>query len=260
MRKSLAALGLVAITCAACASSPKDSGGPIGGPPPMGPQLFASPFGELFVSEPGEIYPVAAWFAGADTDHDTRLTKAEFMADGVRWFGVLDTNGDGVIGQAEIAAYEALAARMTGGMRGPGGPGMGGGRGGPPAGGPGGGMSLADTDQDGGMGRPGGDMGGPGGGRGGPGGGEAPRRSGPRPGPATSVLAMAGFLNVPQPVKAADIDTNQRITPEEWSRAGDRWFQLLDTDKDGVLTLAELPQTQLQQLGGRGPGRGGPPR
>jgi hypothetical protein len=105
-------------------------------------------------------------------------------------------------------------------------------------------------------------MGGPGGGRGGPGGGggdDGPRRSGLRGGGATSVLAMAGLLNVPQPVKAADVDTNQRITPEEWSRAGDRWFQLLDTDKDGVLTLAELPRTQMQQRGeGRGPGRGGP--
>ena len=71
---------------------------------------------------------------------------------------------------------------------------------------------------------------------------------------ATSILAMAGLLNVPEPVKAADVDVNQRITPEEWARAGDRWFDLLDTDKDGVLTLAELPKTQLQE--GRGQGRG----
>jgi hypothetical protein len=236
----------------------------------MGPQLFVSPYGELFQSQAGEPYPVAAWFAGADADHDGSLTKAEFMADGVRWFGILDTNRDGVIGQSEILAYETLAGQMTGGMRGPGGPGMGrpstggpgmdGGRGGPP----GGGMSLADggQSQDGGMGgMPGGGMGGPGGGRGGPGGGDdAPRRSGPRGGGATSVLAMAGLLNVPEPVKAADVDTNQRITPEEWSRAADRWFQLLDTNKDGVLTLAELPPTQMQQRGGRGPGHGGPPR
>ena len=129
-------------------------------------------------------------------------------------------------------------------------------------------MSLADggQGQDGGMGgmpgggMPGGGMGGPGGGRGGPGGGgEGPRRSGPRGGGPISVLAMAGLLNVPQPVKAADVDTNQRITPEEWSRAGERWFQLLDANKDGVLTLAELPPTQMQQRRGRGPGRGGPP-
>ena len=272
MRKSLAALGLVAITCAACASGHNGDPGGSGGSPPVGPQLFVSPYGEIFRSEPGEPYPVAAWFAGADTDHDERLSKAEFLADGGRWFGILDSNGDGVIGQAEIAAYETLAGQTTGGMRGPGGVGMGasgmgrpvGGRAGPPGGSQHGGMSLADSgqSQDGGMGgMPGGGMGGPGGGRDGPGDADdTPRRSGPRGGGATSVLAMAGLLNVPEPVKAADVDTNQRITPEEWSRAGDRWFQLLDTNKDGALTLAELPPTQMQQRGGRGPGRGGPPR
>lgn len=233
----------------------------------MAPGLFVSPFGEPFRSGPGEPWPVAAWFAGADADHDGRLTRAEFLADGVRWFDRLDVNKDGVIGQAEIVAYEAMAGQLGGGMGGPGGPGGPGGGGGwggrPGSGGGGGGAALADNDQDGGMGMPGGGMGGPGGGRGGPGGGmggEGPRGGGHRGGmAATSILAMAGLLNVPEPVKAADVDTNQRITPQEWSRAGDRWFDLLDTDKDGVLTLAELPRTQLQQRGGRG-GRRGPPR
>jgi hypothetical protein len=268
MRKSLAVLGpvamtCVALTCAACASSPdrgpEGPGGPEAGPP-MAPGLFVSPFGEPFRSQQGEPYPVSAWFAGADADHDGKLTRAEFMADGVRWFDQLDTNKDGIIGQAEIVAYETLTSRLTGGMRGPGG-GPGGGMGGPGGGGwggpPGGGASLADDDQEGGMGGPPG-----GGGRGGRGGsrsGGEGQHSGPRGGgAATSVLALAGLLNVPEPVKAADVDVNQRITPDEWSRAGDRWFDLLDADRDGVLTLAELPKTQLQQHGGRrGPGHGG---
>ncbi|NBW11217.1 MAG: hypothetical protein EBR82_24615 [Caulobacteraceae bacterium] len=273
MRKSLAALGPIAIgclamTCAACASGPEHGPGGPGGPeggreggPPMAPGLFVSPFGEPFRSGPGEPYPVAAWFAGADTDHDGKLTRAEFMADGVRWFDRLDVNKDGDIGQAEIVAYEAMAAQLGGGMRGPGGgpggPVGGGGWGGRPGGAPGGGASLADNDQEGG-GMPGGGMGGPGGGggRGSRGMDQAPRGGGGhRAMAATSILAMAGLLNVPEPVKAADVDVNQRITPEEWARAGDRWFDLLDTDKDGVLTLAELPKTQLQQHGGMGRGR-----
>ena len=60
-------------------------------------------------------------------------------------------------------------------------------------------------------------------------------------------LARAGLLAVPQPVKAADTDVNSRITAEEWARATQRWWGLLDKDRDGRLTLAELPRTANQQ-------------
>lgn len=252
MMKSLAALGLVAMTCA-CASGPKP--GADTPPPPMGPQVFVSPFGEPYRSQPGEPYPVAAWFATVDTDGDGKITPAEFNADGRRFFTALDANQDGVIGQAEIVAYEAMAARLFEGMGGRGGPG--GGYSGAGMGGrPGGGLGLADSaQQDGGMGGPGGYP--SGGGQDGDG-----PRSGPRGGVVeTSMLARAGLLNVPEPVKAADVDVNQRITPQEWAQASDRWFRLLDANKDGVLTLAELPLTGLQQRGGPASGgRGGPRR
>ncbi|RZJ79692.1 MAG: hypothetical protein EON88_32750, partial [Brevundimonas sp.] len=67
----LATLGVASLTlfAAACASAPGGPGGS-GGPPPMGPQIFVSPFGEPFKSQPGEPYPVAAWFAGADANGD----------------------------------------------------------------------------------------------------------------------------------------------------------------------------------------------
>lgn len=243
MLKSLAALSLVAMTCA-CASSP----GRPDGPPPVGPQVFVSPYGQPYRSRPGEPYPVAAWFATADADGDGRLTPAEFAADGRRFFVGLDTNADDVIGPLEITAYEAMTTGLFEGRGGPRGRGMGrpgDGR----AGGPPGGLGLGDSAQQDGMGggqRRGGARGGPP--RGGP--------SGPRGGGATSMLAMAGLLNVPQPVKAADTDVNQRITVQEWTQVGDRWFRLLDADRDGALTLAELPQTRLQ----RGGGRRGPPR
>ncbi|CAN5326230.1 EF-hand domain protein [soil metagenome] len=177
----LSALGLAA-ALSACASDPGPGEGHGGRP-----GLFVSPFGEPFRAQPGEPYPVAAWFAGADIDHDGKLQKTEFTADGARWFARLDTNGDGTISNGEVAAYEAMASQLSG-------------------------MGPAGASGD----------------------------------PGGSILAQAGLLNVPEPVTTADSDMNQRIMPDEWSRASDRWFTLLDADKDGVLTLAELPHTAMQ--------------
>ncbi|HRJ65019.1 MAG TPA: hypothetical protein PLR59_11800, partial [Brevundimonas sp.] len=60
------------------------------------------------------------------------------------------------------------------------------------------------------------------------------------------IVAEAGFFNLPQPVKAADVNVDQRVTAEEWTAATQRWFLALDTDRDGRLTLASLPKTPLQ--------------
>lgn len=257
---SLAALGLVAMTCA-CASTPR--GGPPGealgpGGPPPEPRTFVSPFGEPFDAAPDQS-GLEVWFTAADGDHDGRLTPAEFDADGVRWFLALDTDQDGRIGPAEVAAYETLIKARLGGMRG--GPGRDR-SGGPSRGGAGpgpmGGAAL--NDQIGGQDMPGGGMPG-GGGRGGQGGGSRiPSGGGARGGGyhiAQTPLAMANLLNIPQPVKAADLDVNQFITAEEWQRTSARWFGLLDRDRDGVLTLAELPALRAQGPGGPGRGPGG---
>ena len=261
---SLAVIGLVVMTCA-CASGPQ--GGPPGPeadfePPSLGPRVFVSPFGEPFDATPGQT-GVQVWFGGADGDGDGRLTPAEFDADGVRWFLDLDADRDGRIGPGEVAAYEAMIGARLVGMRG--GPGLGLPAGGPPRRGrpgPMGGAAL--NDQIGGQDMPGGGGGPPGGG---PGGGSRMGPGGPRPGatgpyrPPATPLAMANLLNVPQPVKAADLDVNQFITAEEWQRTSARWFGLLDRDKDGVLTLAELPALRSGGPGGRPGGRpGGGPR
>ncbi|MFC5344288.1 EF-hand domain-containing protein [Brevundimonas staleyi] len=228
-RLALVALGLVALS--ACASGPGGPRGP-GGPPGPRPGLFVSPFGELFFSEPGQPWPVATWFTGADRDGDGRLTFEEFSADGQRQFRALDTRRDGRLTPDEISAYEIDLAEARGRL-----PGLQGGRGPgrPPQGfGGGGAMNLAEP--------------------------AAPqqRRGGQRQrlptGPmAYGPIAAAGFFNYPQPVKAADLDTNQTVTAEEWARATERWFMALDTDRDGVLNLATLPRTPLQQMMERGP-------
>jgi hypothetical protein len=206
---------------------PGGFGGP-GGPQGPRPGLFVSPFGELFFSEPGEPWPVAAWVSGSDADSDGRVTFEEFTADGVRRFRALDTRRDDRLTPDEIAAYEQDLAEararlpgMEGGSRGPGRrlQGFGGGMA----------LGLAEPAQQQGS------------------------RSGPRQraptGPlAYGPIAAAGFFNYPQPVKAADLDTNQTVTAQEWAQATDRWFIALDTDQDGALTLATLPRTPLQQM------------
>lgn len=258
MLRPIAGFGLMMLLCA-CASEPggpggpHDPGGPQGGPP-GGPErgppsgqasIFISPFGEPFVSQPGDPYPVAAWFAGADADHDGRLTSAEFAADGRRWFAVLDTDHDGQLTPGEVTAYERMIdtafLRAGGGMGGPGGgrgrggPG-GGGRGAPPAGG--GRMGLGEgsgsgQEDDVSQIQP-----------------RAPRVTADAE--SSERMARAGLLGVPQPVRSADRNMDQRITADEWAAISDRWFSLLDTDHDGVLTLETLPRTAMQ---GRPPRR-----
>lgn len=224
-------LGSLAVCLASCASAPNQ---PPRGP---GPQLFISPFGEPFPGAPGGPYPSAAWFERADSDRSGQLTLAEFSDDGLRYFASLDLDGDGVIGPSEIAAYEAALAPLS--RRGPGaGPREGGRRAG------GGGrppmkMNVAAEPQQ---------PPGRGGGRGGRGGQGGPGRgaAGARPA-GYGPVADAGFFDLPQPIKAADVNVDQRITAEEWAAATSRWFVLLDKDQDGVLTLATLPTTASQR-------------
>ena len=240
----LATLGVasLALFAAACASAPGGPGGS-GGPPQMGPQIFVSPFGEPFKSQPGEPYPVAAWFAGADANGDGALMLDEFTADGMRYFAVLDRSGDDGISPAEVAAYEATVDRaflaMDVPMGGPGGgPRRGGGRPSAP-------LNMAEPQQGGNSGM---DQGL---------GSDRPRAQ--RSSASSSRIAQAGLLGVPQPVKSADTDFNQTITRQEWEAVAQRWFGLLDKDHDGRLTLAELPQTAMQRgvplNGGRRPPR-----
>lgn len=246
--RALALTALLAATLSACASAPPNGGpdgpdGPGFGPPGRGPggpgggpQLFISPAGEPFRAPPGQPYPVAAWFAGADSNHDGALSREEFVTDSLRFFAVVDADHDGVIDGFEVSAYETrIAPEIVGGAapstrRGPMGQGPGGG--GPPGGG------------------------------GGPDGGDRPRRSA-----GANMLqgaSLYALIAEPEPVMGADADFNRRITRDEATKAAKTRFALLDRDKDGVLRLEELPKTPAQGLaeGGKPGKRGGrpPPR
>lgn len=233
---TLAVTVVAALALSACAGGPPGGPGGRRGPDgPAAPALFISPFGEPFVAAAGQPCPVADWFRGADADLDGGVTFEEFTTDGTRWFARLDTDRDGRLNQTELAAYETSLRGFGSGPRGPAASGWPGGEG-PRGGGgrrPGGGMVenlAADETQQG------------------PGGGGPPRGGGGPRGPqGYGVIADAGFFNLPQPVKAADVNVDQRVTAAEWAAATQRWFLALDTDRDGRLTLATLPKTPLQQ-------------
>jgi hypothetical protein len=196
------------------------------GPPPAPPMhgrgsVFLSPMGEPFrSSEPGADN-AGAWFAGADTEHDGALTVVEMQADAARFFAALDSDHDGELGPEEIARYEndvapevQLGLQMRGG-------GFGGGRGG---------------------------WGGRrGGGR--HGGGE---RRFEGPGEFDEGLEGAGrfsYLNIPEPVISADADLNRGVSRAEFARAAGQRFLLLDANRDGRLTRAELPALPQRHAG-----------
>jgi hypothetical protein len=210
-----------AVLLGACAGG---RGGPPPGfePGPGGLGLFISPAGEPFRAGPEAPYPVSAWFAAADADHDGRLTLAEFKADAVAYFHRLDDDKDGTVDGFEVQAYERSIPEMAPRVRSlrPG-EGMNmqlgrGGRGG-----------RLDADDIGGGGRPGRS------GRGAVGGREG--------------AALYSFFYDPQPVAAADSDFNSRISLAEAQSIAERRFAMLDTARAGYLTLSGLPKTPVQQ-------------
>lgn len=201
---------------AALAQAVPPPGAPV--PPPVagrpGP-LFIAPSGEPFRGPAGEPYPVAAWFARADADHDGKLTRGEFRKDAMSYFPTLDANGDGIVDASEITRYEQeLVPEVRVDFGG--------------SGFRGGGSGFAPPGGDGSEGAP------------------PPARKLPE---LPRGAGRYGLINSPQPVISVDTDLNRRITPQEMSAAADRRFTLLDPDARGYLTLATLPKTPIQARG-----------
>jgi len=223
------ALAAVALS-AACAGDPE-------GRPRRDPHkdatLFISPAGKPFHAGPGEPYPVRAWFAEADRNHDGRITREEFRADFEAFFNKLDANHDGFIDGQETAAYEETVApeilprlaqgQATNDARGP--------------------EESGQTEQ-------------PGGGR---------RSREPRqlaaPPERRGQVSIEGapafsLMNVSEPVISADANFDGKVGLQEFLAAADRRFDALDADKLGYLTLEGLPRTPEQiLLEGKKPGR-----
>jgi hypothetical protein len=183
------------------------------GPPPCvdkGDQLFLSPMGEPFRAGKGEPAPAATWFAGADADHDGRLTQAEMVADADRFFTLLDLDKDGEIAPDEVTNYESRVApeiRLYQSGRWVGAGPLGRGR-----------QSGEERRE--------------------------AKRKNPKGGDVYDGEMGAGrfaWLNIPEPVASADQDYNRGISRAEFRTAALSRFRLLDTTQAKVLTLAAMP-------------------
>jgi hypothetical protein len=196
------------------------------------PNVFIAPMGRPFRAKMGAPYPVADWFKQADKDGDGKLDHAEFIADAGAFFDALDLNHDGVLSSYEVVVYERVVAPEILGL------------------------NVAVSDLRGAPTVPGhadarlwlAQYGGPGS--------DVPVYLGTAPplaapaGPAETVpegAAPFSFLNIPEPLAAADVDFSGSITKANFLKVANRRFDKLDTDQVGYLTLAKLPKTFVQQ-------------
>ncbi len=207
----------VLASCAAGEQAPVHGGGGDDRAAQGIPNLFISPPGEPFRAERGQPYPVAGWFAGADADHDGRLTREEFRADAARFFKLLDTDHDGKIDGFEVQNYERVIApeinpqieglRFGEGMD----------------------LSLGKDQSSPSIGRSRSDS--------------RREQAGDR---RAEGAGLFGLLNEPEPVAATDTSFDGHITFQEFLAAADRRFDVLDKKKLGYLTLDTLPKTPAQ--------------
>lgn len=170
--------------------------------------IFFSPSGEVFRAPIKDPYPTVLWFAQADIDKDAALSREEFMTDAVRYFAIVDRDGKGIITSQDNSHYEAeLSPEITGFS-------------------PLVAQPKAPPSNDGDASSPQGKQG------------YIKRVQG---------AAQFSLINEPQPIRGADANFDFRITTEEWTRASEQRFSMLDKDKDGRLTIEELPKTPLQK-------------
>ena len=184
---------------------------------------FISPMGEPFRARTRTDDTLALWFARADANRDGAITSDEMQADGARFFATLDTNGDGEIDPEELIHYEweiAPDIQVSSKMR--------------PA--PGESVEtrekrrrdadLAALDED-----------------------DFPKSRGKKSKQGNlEGAARYGLLNLPEPVAAADADFNRGVSLQEFQAAAASRFQLLDTTRQGRLSLPQLQQVRTAHL------------
>jgi hypothetical protein len=212
---------LLAGALAGCATD-GDTPPPRRGPQRPLPNVFISPEGKPYHAPQGAPYPVATWFAEANTSHDGKLTREQFRADADAFFKTLDRDHNGVLDGEEVSRYEDSVAPEilpdVGHLRAN--------EGFDPN------LKFNRDEPDDGRQR---------------GGYRQPRQPGPATYETLQGAGLFGLLNEPEPVAAADTQFDGRITLQEFEAAADRRFDLLDPKQRGYLTLDTLPKTPVQQ-------------
>jgi EF hand len=170
---------------------------------------FISPMGEPFIGGPG-VDGLTQWFEKADLNHDGMITAVEIQLDSHRFFNILDADHNGHIDPDEIDHYENVIEPEVRFARAR--------------------MIDAGSGQAARHGRHHRDGYGAGGWEGGGGDGDD----------EDSGATEFGLLKIPEPVASADLDFSRDISADEFRRAANERFQLLDTAHTGRLTLTQL--------------------
>ena len=184
---------------------------------------FISPMGEPYRARTKTDDTLALWFARADANRDGAITSDEMQADAARFFATLDTNSDGEIDPEELVHYEWEVApdiQVSAKMR--------------PA--PGESAEtrekrrrdadLAALDDE-----------------------DFPKRRGKKWKQGNlEGAARYGLLNLPEPVAAADANFNRGVSLQEFQQAAASRFQILDTAKQGRLSLPQLQEVRAAHL------------
>jgi len=172
--------------------------------------LFVAPMGQPFRGETAAA-AMDAWFNAADADQDGQLTRDEFVAHAMPFHAMLDRNSDGVVTAVESSAlFRATAPEMYAPL--------------PPLRG-----AQAQMPRD-------------------PGRMIQPRE---RDGRDTRLRGAArfGLLGDIEPVMSCDADMSRWVDADEFRACAERRFSLLDSNADGLFTLADSPRAAALRAG-----------